>query len=440
MATDELSDMIVLNVQASSANQSNSTPISSQIQLLSSPIVNDMSEWNLYFKSLYLTASELPYFNALRNVAWDADNYEQSNFSCNRTNLAIVLSSVDNTPTFDTTSAIFTDNSSLMFPMGAVNGTKHSQMGCFCRYVSENSILVDPLGNSTGGYNSQNYPRGYWNIHSIPQFLDMINDAISNILDVGGLNIDDIYFSYQADTGLYNLTMTTAIVSNQGVPIFNMYMNAQCERYFDFFRWGFQSQYTDLTNPPQSLAKVGYVGAYSNCMDYKFIPTVSGLINYTETPVAPQQPQWNWLSDNECVSLMIDAHSLIISIPGGDLNNARSQTIPSNETYITSSLLPPNRTVLKIIDINPAVGAGINNATIVSTADILDMPINIPSSQTLQDIQLIFDIMTCDNFIIPLSISGSTGWAGVRFCLKRRVESIITVEKNLKKNRKIINN
>ena len=439
MASDELSDMIVLNVQASSANQSNSTPISSQIQLLSSPIVNDMSEWNLYFKSLYLTASELPYFNALRNVAWDADNYEISNFACNRTNLAIVLSSANNTPIFDTTIPVFFSNLGLMFPMGDVNGTKHSQMGCFCQYISENSILPDPSGDG-GGANSQNYPRGYWNIHSIPQFLDMINNALSNILETASLNIDDIYFSYQADTGLYNLTMTSTIVSNLGVPSINMYMNAQCERYFDFFRWGFQSQYTDLTNPPQILAKPTYVGPYSNCMDYKFIPTVSGLVNYTETPVAPQTAQWNWLSDNECVSLMIDAHSLIISIPGGDLNNARSQTIPSNETYITSSLLPPNRTVLKIIDINPAVGAGINNATIVSTADILDMPINIPSSQTLQDVQLIFDIMTCDNFIIPLSISGSTGWAGVRFCLKRRAESIITVEKNLKKNRKIINN
>ena len=439
MASDELSDMIVLNVQASSANQSNSTPISSQIQLLSSPIVNDMSEWNLYFKSLYLTASELPYFNALRNVAWDADNYAVSNFACNRTNLAIVLSSADNTPIFDTTAPIFLSNFALMFPMGVVNGTKHSQMGCFCQYISENSILPDPNGGG-GGDNSQNYPRSYWNIHSIPQFLDMINNALSNILETAGLFIDDIYFSYQADTGLYNLTMTSAIVSPLGIPSINMYMNAQCERYFDFFRWGFQSQYTDLTYPPQSLAKGGYVGPYSNCMDYKFIPTVSGLVNFTETPVAPQTAQWNWLSDNECVSLMIDAHSLIISIPGGDLNNARSQTIPSNETYITSSLLPPNRTVLKIIDINPAVGSGINNATIVSTADILDMPINIPSTQTLQDIQLIFDIMTCDNFIIPLSISGSTGWAGVRFCLKRRTESIITVEKNLKKNRKIINN
>jgi len=436
MASDELSDMIVLNVQQSSSNQTNSTPISSQIQLLSAPIVNDMSEWNLYFKSLYLTASELPYFNALRNVAWDADNYAESNFSCNRTNLAIVLSSVDNTPTFDTSSAIFTDNSSLMFPMGAVAGTKHSQMGCFCRYVSENSILVDPLGNSNGGYNSQNYPRSYWNIHSIPQFLDMINDAISNILDVGGLSIDDIYFSYQADTGLYNLTMTTAIVSATGVPLFNMYMNSQAEHYFDFFRWGFQSQYTDLTNPPLGLQKVGYVGTYSNCMDYKFIPTVSGLVNYTATPVAPQTAQWNWISDNECVSLMIDAHSLIISIPAGDLNNARAQTIPANETYFNASLLPPSRTVLKIIDINPSVGSGINNATIVSNAEILDMPINIPSTQTLQDIQLIFEIMTIDNFIIPLSISGSNGWAGVRFVLKRRTESIITVEKNLAKKNK----
>lgn len=430
MASDELSDMIVLNVQQSSSNQTNSTPISSQIQLLSAPIVNNMSEWNLYFKSLYLTASELPYFNALRNCAWDSDNYEVGNFACNRMNLAVVLESANGTPIFDTSAQIAVDNSALMFVMGTQNDTKWSRMGCFCQYISENSILTDPNGQGNGD-NSQSYPRGYWNIHSIPQFLDIVNTAISNILEAGNLNIDDICFSYQADTGLYNLTMSNAIVGDTGVPIINMYMNSQAEHYFDFFRWGFRSQYTDLTYPPFGLQKAGYAGVYSNCMDYKFIPTTSGLINYTTT-----NTQWNWQSDNECVSLMIDAHSLIISIPAGDLNNARAQTIPANETYFNASLLPPSRTVLKIIDINPSVGSGINNATIVSTADILDMPINIPSTQTLQDIQLIFEIMTIDNFIIPLSISGSNGWAGVRFVLKRRTESIITVEKNLAKKNK----
>ena len=126
MASDEKSIMTVLNVQASATNQANSTPISSLISLTSAPIVDHMSEWNLYFKSLYLTASELPYFNALRNSSFDDQNYEFSNFQTNRMNLAVVLSST--TPIFDTSSNTYIENVGLMFPMGVQQNTKWSQI------------------------------------------------------------------------------------------------------------------------------------------------------------------------------------------------------------------------------------------------------------------------------------------------------------------------
>jgi len=414
MASDEKSIMTVLNVQTSSTNQTNSTPVSSLISLTSAPIVDHMSEWNLYFKSLYLTASELPYFNALRNSSFDDQNYEFSNFQTNRMNLAVVLSSA--TPIFDTSSNTYIENVGLMFPMGVQQTTKWTQMGCFCQYVSENSTLTTPLANGTG-VSSANYPRGYWNIHSISQFLDLVNTAIANILRTGNLSIDDIFFTYQADTGLYNLTMSDAIISDVGEQNIQLFMNSQCERYFDFFRFGFQSQYTDLTLPPNGLQRAGYSGAFSNCMDYLFIPTTTGLANYTTATT-----QWNFLSENECVSLLIDTHSLIISIPSGSLSNARTQIIPANNGYTNSSLLPPSKRVLKIVDLNPTVGSGINNATLIATADILDMPINLPSYDPLQQIELLFEIMTCDNYIIPISINGSQGWSGIRFVLKKRDE------------------
>ena len=417
----EYTEMIVLNLQATNSNQTDSTPTSSNVLLVSSPIVDNMNDWDLYFKSLYLTTAEIPYMNALRNASFIDTNYAQNNFSCNRLNLAVTLVQVAGNAPFISTNATALANSSLMYfenPSG-VQPTHYSTCGSFVQYISENSIAQTPSGNSTS-VSSVGYSRGYWSIHSIQQFLDMINSAINRCLVVGGLPAYSIYYSFIPTTGLYQLVMTDAILPANGIPLYNLYMNQQCERYFDYFRWAFQEQYTNLLHPPQSLAKGGYIGAYSNCMDYQFVPSIQQGI-YTAPAVGT--PYWTFFSDNNCVPLMIDVHSLLISVVQGDLINARSQVIPVSTAVASAnnSLLPPTKKVIKIIDINPDAGAGINNATLIATADVaIDAPINLQSRGPLQSIQLAFELMTCDNIIIPISIPSGTGWAGIRVFLKRK--------------------
>ena len=89
--SDETTQMLVLNLQATNNDQNDSTPTPSSIFQLSTPIVSSMKDWNLYFKSIYITTAEVPYCNMLRNLSFDDSEFTDAgaipalgNFSSNR--------------------------------------------------------------------------------------------------------------------------------------------------------------------------------------------------------------------------------------------------------------------------------------------------------------------------------------------------------------------
>ncbi len=65
---DETSETLYLATQALNPSQTNGNSVICEIDIQSNPIVKDLSEWNIYLQSITTTTSEVPYFNAKRNL------------------------------------------------------------------------------------------------------------------------------------------------------------------------------------------------------------------------------------------------------------------------------------------------------------------------------------------------------------------------------------
>ena len=235
--SDETTTTKYITVQALSNNNIDSTPQLSLIKQLSNPIVENLADWNIYLTSLTINTSELPYFNIKRNVDWGVNN-----FATNKTNFSITL--------LDPTAAnrnfsLAGNTNQLLFGVGNNTVNTWQGLGCYLQYVSENANATQyPNPVFTGaGANSQNYPRNYWNVHSIGQVMDMVNNAVLMILGkwTGGAGIQssDLFFTYESDTQLYKLWMATPFFSFN----FQMYFNGYLTRILDGFRTKF-NKYT----------------------------------------------------------------------------------------------------------------------------------------------------------------------------------------------------
>ena len=80
------SDCTYLAVQALNSNQVDSNSIICNISQKTNPIVNDLSNYDVFLTSFTCNSSDLPYFNILRNISWDVDNFET-----NKTNMSITI-------------------------------------------------------------------------------------------------------------------------------------------------------------------------------------------------------------------------------------------------------------------------------------------------------------------------------------------------------------
>jgi hypothetical protein len=236
---DETSNVIYITTQALNSSVTNSNATQCIINQSSNSILPDsLDQYNVYVNSITLTTSDLPYFNAQRNIAWDP-----TNFTTNKMNCSIGFISTDGSYIFDNVP----QNNSLVKPIGNPDVNGHYQAVCvFLQYISENTFGGYLNPNQAGYTTSSNYPRSYFNVHSVSQFLGFINTAINTALACSSTYTNqqnNMYFTYNSNNQIYSLVMPDTLYSAS----MDFYVNGFLERYLDAFRWNHVNIAPDIT-------------------------------------------------------------------------------------------------------------------------------------------------------------------------------------------------
>ena len=406
------SDCTYLAVQALNSNQVDSNSIICNISQKTNPIVNDLSNYDVFLTSFTCNSSDLPYFNILRNISWDVDNFET-----NKTNMSITI--MDTTPGEYNFDLDGNTNTLLMGINQNPNATETYQgVRCFLQYQSENSPLTDPNEEGTGA-NSSSYPRSYFNVHSIQQFLSMINLAIDNIVSNWGTNdawIGKIYFYYDSLTDLFQFNCPLAFNDLLNENIYKLYVNSFLEYKLDGFRWQF------LQNSNVSTAN--YTGMDYQLVGQNFFQNIQTYVAYAGTTQTFYQ-YYTYIAETVTLSNLIDVHSVLITTNAGSLQGLKQQIIPVkaqvNDSLPTSLNLPTVSCLKNLdFDFNTLALSGINNSVIQFQSSLLAYPINSLSNKSLNDIEIQVFIQTIDNEIYPLNIPAGGGYSVIKFALKKK--------------------
>lgn len=434
---DETTETIHLTFQQNNTNQLSSANSSSSIQLKSNPIVKDLSEWNLYVQSITLTTAEVALMNIRRNIEWN-----NTNFNYNRTNFSISLvfgldpATGDQRYPFDFN--VDTDN--LLRPAGKVDpANPNFYPGCtaYIQFLSENENPTQYPNPNTDGItvtNTSNYPRSYFNIHSVQHLCDLVNNAIRRIVNKITPSIPPNpplitqipFISFDGFSQTYSLNfliddfvfipvlpLPPAPALQDRTQILFLYMNGFLERIFDSYRWQY---YKDSVNSDNAILPKNQI--LSDGLDYELVLGNNILYNIATAQNVVYSGEYN------CVANMIDVHSVLVSSDGGDLLACSAEVLPlTNDQKELNSLNLPSKAVIKNLDIDYTsleFSGALNNTYIQFEAATLDKPINISSKNKLQDIRLNFEIMTMNNETYPIRIPAGAGIAQIKLILKKK--------------------
>ena len=461
--SDELSETLVLNFQTSNTDQNNSIATASMIQNNFFPIkLGDLSYWNLYLGSFTLSSVNIPIRNFVRNLGWDGTQHPVTdNFALNRTNLAMSLNLIlvpsggglsgayDGIHNQNPTTGDDVTYELLEFPQTIV-ANKTSQVVCYCQYNSENanptSYPNPTLPYNLYGYtpytyvanpdfiNSVSYPRRYWNLHSVDQFMDMLNvnlqymcqtifDPVTNAPIFGSTGEAFPYFSYVAQSdgnGTYQFFCGDKFKNGYDVTGGKVLIDFTVNNYVRYFLDGFRWQ---VINDNGSLIS-----------DYPYLANDNVLI-LSDNPIyiKTTTPELTYLYPSSYASVrnLVDITAIVISA-GNDLANVRTQYYPylyaSSLQSITQNLSAggttdyPNNNFLLSLDFNfSSLNVSINNSSIQFEAPILDRALNFVGGIDISQVFFNFFYVTIDNLIIPIELPAGEGFGGVKLFAKKRV-------------------
>ena len=388
------SDALYITAQALNSSQTNSNTVICKLDQQTNPIVSNLSEYDIFVQSITCSTAELPYFNIYRQIAWNPNNFEN-----NCTNMTISILADVGTP-FDLT----TNLNPLVVGCGNTNGLGNWQgVTAYLQFISENTTLQND-GNSA------NNPISYFAVHSIQQFIDMINNALIaiSLVDNGGLfvnNANQYYFYYDPITQLYNFFAPNTFPAAQ----FNMYVNSYLEYRLDNFRWVY-IQNSTVVAPPLIIDDLN--SPYSG-LDNMFVKK-----NY---PNNLSNNIYTYAAEYVALSNLVDIHSLLVVADSGQLQSVRQQIIPANTNNNTSALNLPTIACLKSLDIelNGLNIASLNNTYIQYESPGLFYPINSLINNEFTNISLSIYLQDIDNTIYPLMLPAG-GYCNIKFVLKKK--------------------
>jgi len=401
-------DGIYITLQQSNTSETISSVIPSNISVNVNEIVSDLSQYDIYVKSMTISAGNIPYFNIYRNIVplGTVDAPDLLNYQLCRTNFSISITNEVNQQTFNLPDS---DNQ-LLIPING-GGDKCDGITSFLQYQSENAYGY-PLAPNDGivdpEFNCINFPRAYFDIHNIGNFVDMVNSALIGIWnqvitgsDPSVTTSDCPILTFDPTTQLYSFVITKAFFDGE----YQIFTNGFLSRALDGFRWRYL-QDSNVTLPD-------YVG-----LDNELIFPISPIFVGTSS-TNPLLGILTIVADYSTVTNIIDLHSVVLLTTGGsDLSNIEGQYIPS--TIPSSGSLPSTQSLVAFnLDIS-GLNTSANNAYIQYNALVLDNKLTCKTKTSLRNLGLTCAIQNVDQQLIPISIQANGGLFSVTLVLFKK--------------------
>jgi hypothetical protein len=389
---------IYITLQQTNTNEVISGNIPCDINLTVNEIVSDISKYDIYVKSVTVSSGNIPYFNIYKNIIQGSTETPDINYELCRTNFSISIVNETATAQFNNPSV----DDGLLIPIN--EGADYSDgITAFLQYISENTYgyPLPPNDGVPNGFNCQNFPLAYFDVHSIQSYVDMVNVALITIWEQNidsGVTVGDCpIFTFDPTTQLYSFIISENFW-NRGYQI---YANGFLARALDGFRWNY-IQDSNVNSP-----------------------TYNGLDNLLIYPLLPIIPtgsgQFLMTAEYSTITNIVDIHSLVLLTTGGsDLTNIEPQYIPFVE--LSNSNLPTTQALIAFNLDFAGLNSSANNPYIQYSALVLDNKLTCPTKTSLRNLGLTAAVQRTDQTLVPISLQANGGLFSVTLVLFKKDE------------------
>jgi hypothetical protein len=392
-------DGVYITLQNTNTNETTSALIPANINLEVNELIEDISQYDIYVKSLTVSTGNIPYFNVRRNILYPSNvEFEPNlNFELNRTNYTIgILNGGGNYFNFQP----ITDNY-LISCAPVQTGNVCAGATGYLQFISENDQgfgNANPEGTPTD-FLSVNFPRSYFDINSIQTFVDMINKALINVWDIntgqGGevSSTDCPILSFDPVSQLYSFFLTADFINNG----YQIYANDFLTRALDGFNWKHLSTTNMNENPYQGL-------------NNKLVTPLRPLFTENINPNDPATPYIgvNLYAEYATITNIVDAHSIVLlTSNGSDLSNIEPQYIPFSN--LSNGNLPSTQSLIAFNLDFGGLNSGANNPYIQYNALVLDNKLTCKTKTSLRNLSLSVAIQTIEQELIPINLQANGG-------------------------------
>ena len=393
-------DGVYITLQSTNTNETTSTLTPAFIDLQVNELIEDISQYDIYVKSITISTGNIPYFNIGRNILYPSNNPDLPylNFQLNRTNYTIGIYN-DGGNYFNY--VLPADN----YLLSCSTPTENECAGitAYCQYVSNNDLGLGQAPNDGGlnTFNSYGFPRSYFDVHSINNFVNMINTALTRIWNqnTGGGEpnvsaIDCPYLTFDPTTQLYTFVLTADFISAG----YQIYTNDFLSRALDGFNW----QHTGTTNMNDNP----YFGLNNTLL-------LPDRIQYNVVLVNPQDPATGYFianiqSEYSTITNIVDIHSIVLlTANGSDLSNIEPQYIPFQN--LSNGNLPSTQSLIAFNLDFGGLNSSANNPYIQYNALVLDNKLTCKTKTSLRNLSLSIAVQTIDQELIPISLQANGG-------------------------------
>jgi hypothetical protein len=388
---------VYITLQSTNTNETTSALIPANINLQVNELIEDISQYDIYVKSLTVSTGNIPYFNILRNILTPSNisGEPNLNFELNRTNYTIGITNGDSN--FFTYQPI-TDN--YLLSCAIPTGNVCAGITAYLQYVGQLPIPnIPPADGQPTDFNSVNYPRSYFDVHSIQIFVDMINTALASIwaLNTGGNSVtyvDCPVLSFDPTTQLYSFFLTNAFISGG----YEIYANDFLSRALDGFNW----IHNGITNMNESPYQ-GITNILSTPFKPNYNPALPNPNDGGNTAVALLLP-----AEYATITNIVDIHSIVLlTSNGSDLSNIEPQYIPF--TALNNGNLPSTQSLIAFNLDFSGLNSSANNPYIQYNALVLDNKLTCKTKTSLRNLSLAIAVQTIDQELIPISLQANGG-------------------------------
>lgn len=392
-------DGVYITLQSTNTNEITSALIPANIDLQVNELIEDISQYDIYVKSLTVSTGNIPYFNIRRNILTPSNvsGKPNLNFQLNRTNYTIGIFNADG----NYFNYLPISSNYLVSCAPIQTGNLCAGATAYLQFISENDMGYGnaPDDGIPTNFNSVNFPRNYFDVNSIQTFVDMINKALINVWDLNNgqsgtvTSADCPILTFDPVTQLYSFFLTSNFIDNG----YQLYTNDFLSRALDGFNWKHNGTTNMNENPYQGINNI-------------LVPPLRPLFTNILNPNDPTAPYIGvqLFAEYATITNIIDIHSIVLlTANGSDLSNIEPQYIPFQT--LNNGNLPSTQSLIAFNLDFGGLNSSANNPYIQYNALVLDNKLTCKTKTSLRNLSLAIAVQTIDQELIPISLQANGG-------------------------------